>query len=374
MKVLLIGPDPNMKGGVSHGIRLMLKYPPPEVEYEIVPTISPAVEAASFRGRSKRYFSQGILSLQFFLRSLARMSRVLKETQPDLAHVRFSSYGSSFRKGIVARRLQRHGTPFVLSAHGAAYRQFFARLPRVGKQWVRTMFLLSRGLIALSESWRTYYVSIIGDSSVPVWVLPNAVELPQERVDWSVEEPPRILFLGRMGERKGSARLLQAVAMLPPPVRAQVSLYMAGDGAVDSTRELAHTLGLEQQTVISDWIQGDQKVEWFRLTNIFALPSRDEGLPNAMLEAMAWGKALIVSPAGAIPEFVSDGVEGFIVPSDDLQAISNAIQRLVEDPNLRVRMGQAARARVEPLDIQHYRVRLGNIYREALNSTPALQG
>jgi glycosyltransferase involved in cell wall biosynthesis len=83
---------------------------------------------------------------------------------------------------------------------------------------------------------------------------------------------------------------------------------------------------------------------------------------------MAWGKALIVSPVGGIPEFVTDGVEGFLVPPDDIDAIADAIRKLAENPELRMQMGMAARKRIEPLHIQNYRVRLGQIYREAFES------
>ena len=119
---------------------------------------------------------------------------------------------------------------------------------------------------------------------------------------------------------------------------------------------------------IRGWIAGAEKEAWMRQTNVFILPSRNEGLPMAMLEAMAWGKALIVSPVGGIPEYVTDGVEGFLVPPDDIDAIADAIRKLAENPELRMQMGMAARTRVEPLDIQNYRVRLGQIYREAFES------
>jgi glycosyltransferase involved in cell wall biosynthesis len=158
------------------------------------------------------------------------------------------------------------------------------------------------------------------------------------------------------------------MAKLPDAVRGRVRLYMAGDGAVDDTRALAERLGIAPQVEIRDWIAGAEKEAWMRQTNVFILPSRNEGLPMAMLEAMAWGKALIVSPVGGIPEFVTDGVEGFLVPPDDIDAIADAIRKLAENPDLRRQMGLAARKRVEPLDIQNYRVRLGEIYREAFES------
>jgi glycosyltransferase involved in cell wall biosynthesis len=182
----------------------------------------------------------------------------------------------------------------------------------------------------------------------------------------SAECTAKLLFLGRIGEHKGADRILRAIAKLPDAVRGRVRLCMAGDGAVDEACALAEQLGLASQVEIRGWIAGAEKEAWMRQTNVFILPSRNEGLPMAMLEAMAWGKALIVSPVGGIPEFVTDGVEGFLVPPDDIDAIADAIRKLAENPELRMQMGMAARKRVEPLDIQNYRIRLGEIYREAL--------
>jgi glycosyltransferase involved in cell wall biosynthesis len=246
------------------------------------------------------------------------------------------------------------------------YVSFYNSLQPFIKQWVRKMFLLSQGLIVLSESWKEFYQSIICDGSIPIWILPNAVELPAEPIAWDTTHDLRLLFLGLMTERKGSDRVLKAVARLPQPTRLKVSVFMAGNGMVEAMQSLATGLGISDRVTIRDWIQAEEKEAWLRDTNAFILPSQNEGLPNAMLEAMAWGKALIVSPVGGIPEFVTDGVEGFLVPPDAIDAIADAIRKLAENPDLRVQMGMAARKRVEPLDIQNYRIRLGEIYREAL--------
>lgn len=366
MKVLLVGPDPTIKGGISQGIRLILKYPPPEVEFLMVPTVSPAVEAATLRGKPLRYLYRGTLNLIFFIKALAKINRIVTQEKPDLAHLRFSSYGSTLRKGLVARRLTRRGIPFVLSAHSGAYKHFYNKLPKIAQSWVRRMLLLSRGLIVLSESWKTFYSQII-QHELPIWVLPNAVELPSQLPKWSVDEPTRLLFLGRLGEHKGSDRVLLAMSQLSETARQKTFLYMAGDGDVTGMQELATRLGIASQVQIRDWIEGEQKLQWFQTTNVFILPSRDEGLPNALLEAMAWGKAVIVSPVGGIPEYVDDQVEGFLIPADDITGITQALEQLARFPELRVRMGKAARARVEPMDIHHYRKRLGVIYLEALS-------
>lgn len=222
----------------------------------------------------------------------------------------------------------------------------------------------SEGLIVLSDQWREFYRGLLGDCARPLWVMPNPVELPEHwRVDAS--DTLKLLFLGRMGEHKGTDRILRAVTRLPQPLRERVRLYMAGDGDVDTVRRLAVELGLQAQVDIRDWIEGADKERWLQETDAFILPSRAEGLPMAMLEAMAYGKALIVSPVGGIPEFVSEGQEGILVPPDDIDAISHAIAKLAENPDLRRQMGLAARARVEPLDVRRYVERLKQIYHQA---------
>lgn len=367
MKVLLIGPDPSVRGGISQGIRLILQYPPPGVEFLMVPTLLPTVEAASIRGRSVKYLYRASRNLVFFARSLSRINSIVKQESPELAHLRFSSYGSTLRKGLIARYLARRSLPFILSAHSGAYEHFYNSLPELAQRWVRRMFSLSRGLIVLSESWKSFYSRILQQPELRIWVLPNAVEIPKEPLTWSVADPTRLLFLGRLGEHKGSDRVLIAMSKLPDEIRRETFLFMAGDGDIASMQKLAKQLGLEQQVQIRDWVSGDLKLQWLRETNVFILPSRDEGLPNALLEAMAWGKAVIASPVGGIPEYVSDEVEGYLIPAHDVAKLSQAIEQLTRRRELRVQMGKSARARVEPNDIHQHRQHLGMIYREALS-------
>jgi glycosyltransferase involved in cell wall biosynthesis len=227
------------------------------------------------------------------------------------------------------------------------------------------MFLRAQGTIVLSEQWCQFHREIIPRKDYPLWVMPNPVVLP-DTVEFPSDKELRLLFLGLMGERKGPDRILIALSKLPEAVRRRVRLYMAGNGDTEKMRQLALELGLQSQVEIRNWIEGAEKQRWLRLVNAFILPSRDEGLPMAMLETMAYGKALIVSPVGGIPEFVTDGQEGILVPPDDIDAISEAIRRLAESPDLRMQMGMAARARVEPLSMEHYRQRLGTIYTTTL--------
>jgi len=363
MRVLMVGPDLDVPGGVSAVENAILRYPPPGVQVDFHPTLTRHGAASAARNQPIRYAVQGVKNLTSFIRLYNSVCK--KAIGYDLCHVHVSSYGSTFRKYFVCKKLSRAGCPYILHNHGSTYEIFYERLKPFLKQKVRHMFLSGRGTIVLSGQWYEFHRRILAEDSHRLWILANPAELPSTP-QWEQRAIISLLFLGRLDERKGAARVIHAISRLPQRTRERVQLLMAGDGPVDETCALAEQLGIAAQVEIRGWIAGAEKEAWMRRTDVFILPSRNEGLPMAMLEAMAWGKALIVSPVGGIPEFVTDGVEGFLVPPDDIDAIADAIRKLAENPERRVQMGMAARRRVEPLDIQNYRVRLGEIYQEAL--------
>jgi glycosyltransferase involved in cell wall biosynthesis len=95
------------------------------------------------------------------------------------------------------------------------------------------------------------------------------------------------------------------------------------------------------------WINPDQKAEELARALVFTLPSYDEGLPMAMLEAMAAGKAIVVTPVGGIPEAVKDGENGLLVPAGDANALACALSKVLQDHLLRKSLGANARKTVE---------------------------
>lgn len=368
MRVLMVGPGIDVQGGISHVTRLILNNSPHGVEFELVSTLTQKHAISHLSRYSLTYWSRAWLNWRFFTNALRLIN--LRVQTVDLVHIHLSSGGSTLRKFIVSKQLTRRRKPFILHNHGADYHLFLEKLPSYLKSQIVEMFLSAQGTIVLSEQWRDIHRKFLQCSDYRLWVMLNPIEIPWLNPEdlQNVGSHLVLLYLGRMDELKGSARVLQAIALLPETIRQRVRLRMAGDGEVDATRQLAQDLGLDSICEIRDWIQGAEKLRWIREANAFILPSRAEGLPMSLLEAMAWGKAVITSPVGGIPEIVSDGVEGFLVPPDDIEAISDAIRELVENPERCVQMGLAARSKVEPLDIQHYRVRLGEVYREALDT------
>ena len=170
----------------------------------------------------------------------------------------------------------------------------------------------------------------------------QAVELDQRQRE--------ILALARLQPQKGLDLLLRAFASLAISSRRGWKLTLVGDGPESvALKNLAQSLGIEE-VVSFEGFRPDPQT-FFRRASIFALPSRFEGMPNALLEAMASGLPSVISDASPGPlEMVRDGVEGLVVPSENIEALSCALERLINDPSLRQRCGSAARTTLASLD------------------------
>jgi len=159
-----------------------------------------------------------------------------------------------------------------------------------------------------------------------------------------------ILAVARLVPQKGLDLLLRAFAELDLSCRAGWRVTLVGDGPErDRLQRLALDLAIVD-SVVFEGFRSDP-FTFMQRASIFALPSRFEGMPNALLEAMAAGLPAVVSDASPGPlEMVSDGVNGLVVPTENHLALAKALQQLIEDGRLRHRLGDAAREKLHSLD------------------------
>lgn len=179
--------------------------------------------------------------------------------------------------------------------------------------------------------------------------LPTALTL-QDSHEPPVDREAEVLAVARLVPQKGLDVLIRAFASLPESVRDGWSLTLVGDGPELATLQaLARDAGL-RDLVHFEGFRSDPLV-FMRRASIFALPSRFEGMPNALLEAMAAGLPSVVTDASPGPlEMVCNGHQGLVVPTDDVSAFAAALQKLMLDGDLRNRCGVAARTTLRALD------------------------
>jgi glycosyltransferase involved in cell wall biosynthesis len=211
----------------------------------------------------------------------------------------------------------------------------------------------------LSESWRERVESFSGRADSVV--LPNPVEVPDEPS--AGRGGDSVIFLGRLGERKGVYELLEAIELLRKrDVTAR--WVVAGDGDVEAVHDYVGAAGLGDCVEVPGWVGRDTVRRLLETGAVFCLPSTDEGLPIALLESMAYGLACVVTPVGGIPELVVDGVNGFLVPPRDSVSLANALERVLRDRELAVEVGDRARQDVMRVyAIGHVMDELSSLYR-----------
>ena len=305
--------------------------------------------------------------LGLFAVGLARYSWVLLVRRPALVHLHMSHYGSFVRKAVLVWLAAGLRVPVLVHVHGSDFDLMYDRLPRPLQAVVRATLHRCAVVVALGDSWAER-LSVIAPRSLVVTV-PNAVRVPRELTGGGggAGGPVRVVLLGEIGERKGSFTLLETWAKLAaePDVLGGARLTMAGDKGADRAVRLIAELGIEESAEVCSWLAPEDVQRVLGAADVFVLPSVTEGQPMALLEAMAHGLCVVASAVGGIPDMVQDGRSGLLVPPNDPGALQAALRRVLADPQLRARLGAAARGRVlEQFDLEVVWRRFDALYRQ----------
>jgi glycosyltransferase involved in cell wall biosynthesis len=275
-------------------------------------------------------------------------------------HVHSASRASFWRKSVFMSLALLARWPVIFHLHGGGFATFYdAECGPVARAVVRFFLDHAACIVVVSERWCAWMHRATRNPRVVV--IANAVSLPPAAAQ---REPALVAFAGRCSAQKGVPELLRSAAALAgrfPALRVEC----AGDGDLDAMRAQARALGLGGRVDFPGWIGPRQRADLLARATVFVLPSRAEGLPMALLEAMAAGCPVIASAVGGIPDLISDGFNGLLVPPGDAEALARALERLLADPPLAYAMGRAARATIASRFTAERAVeRVGRLYAE----------
>lgn len=288
----------------------------------------------------------------------------------DLVHIHMAAYGSVFRK-LLLLLARAFGLPVILHLHGADFVEFMDRLRPAGlrRAVIRTMASAEQ-LVVIGRYWRDYFTATLGIPAQRVTIIHNGVPDPrysEPPIAWrTLREGGRLLTLGELGPRKGTPELL--AALTDPRLRTLPwTAILAGNGLVEHYRAELQRLELTDRVQIPGWVERNEAWRLLAESDVFLLPSHMEGLPVAILEAMATGLPVITTPVGAIEDAIEDGVTGLLIPVGDTAALSDAILRLLNNPALGTDLAKAARLRFEQqFTIEHTAAQVTALYAQLL--------
>ncbi|MFL5963573.1 MAG: glycosyltransferase family 4 protein [Gaiellaceae bacterium] len=293
-------------------------------------------------------------------RLAANILRAVRAESPDLLHthmVHADVYGS-----FAAQVLR---TPFVSTRHNDD-RYLLGPFRHVDRAFMHGV----RRIVAISDAVREFHIRAGLDAAKLVTIhygLDDVPAAPSEVTPDAVGVPagaPLVLAIGRLIEQKDHATLLEAFARIHgthPAAR----LAILGWGPLEAhTKALVHRLGLDDAVFVLGRVEPR---DWLARADVFAHTSRWEGFGIVLLEAMLAGLPVVATRVSAIPEIVVDGETGLLTAPRDATAVADSLARLLDDVELRRRLGLAGLERAhKDFSVQHMAEQTLDVYEEAL--------
>jgi glycosyltransferase involved in cell wall biosynthesis len=252
--------------------------------------------------------------------------------------------------GAIAWLLRKvFGVPYIISLRGGdvpGFRPYdFQRYHKILAPFLRLIWKDASTVIANSSGLRALASGFDARFEIPI--IPNGVDLQEYATEVRAWSPPRLLSVGRLVHQKGLDLAMRALAELK---ELEWEWCIAGDGPqINVLRTLANELGIQDRISFPGWRSHAELVECYKGSNLFLFPSRHEGMPNVVLEAMASGLPIIASRIAGNEDLVVDGETGLLFPSEDVASLRVALRKLLTDSSQRQVMGNASRRRVEAL-------------------------
>ncbi len=216
----------------------------------------------------------------------------------------------------------------------------------------RLMWRLADQFVCVSESTKQFFCERCRVPGERVAAIANGVDTdtftPRSDSLGPIEEPVRIVSVGRLDPQKGYDVLIDAARICAQrDIVFQITIAGEGPDRAALQRRIAASGLAETVTLMG---RSDDVPALLRSADLFVSASRWEGMPNAVLEAMAAGLPVVATSVGGTPELVVQGETGLLVPADDAQALADALTDLAIERGKRASWGKAGRARVE----QHF--------------------
>lgn len=229
--------------------------------------------------------------------------------------------------GYVVKRLT--GLPYLAWIRGGDY--YFMK-DIAWKRWMIKRVLKDTRVLVQAPEIKADVQAEFPSHDHELSILGNGVEVPESTADGD-----DVLYVGRLAPMKGVSVLIRAMADI------NASLTIVGDGSERSQLESLSDK-LEADTTFVGEIPAEAVDDYYRTAEVFCLPSTgDEGLPNAVLEAMSWGLPCVTTDSGGLLSLVGEGDRGYVVPKDNSERLEERLAQLLADPDRRLTIGENAR-------------------------------
>lgn len=309
--VLYIGPDHrNHRGGIGAVLEV---YSRNIVPFKFIPTYV-----------TKSFPRQ----VAVYLAAIFKLIRVcITDKDVRILHIHHASRGSFLRKSLLVVIGKLFRKKIILHIHGGGFHNFY-RQTKIFQPIIRYILEHSDAVICLSENWKKYYTDTF--KLKRLLIINNVIEDP------AIKEVPRngkvnLLFLGHITEKKGVYDLLNVLGNNRETFDNRVTFTIGGIGDEAKLNKAIEEYDFDGAVKFAGWVSGGKKAELLNKCDVYVLPSYNEGLPISILEAMSYGKPIIATAVGGIPEIVKPGFNGWLFTPGDKTALGKIIEEVIHD-------------------------------------------
>jgi glycosyltransferase involved in cell wall biosynthesis len=284
-----------------------------------------------------------------YFRAMATFLALLVTRRAALVHAHVAAHGSFWRKSTFLTLARIFRVPTILHLHASQIGDFYEKdCGPIQRRVIRHILEHASTVIVLSERLQSYVGTIAPSARVVTihnFVDDARIETEAKRASVT-RSSTMLLFLGEIGHRKGIHDLVRALPEISKSIP-DVRLVAGGSGDIDAVRRRIEELGIAKHVILPGYVSGPEKFRLLAEAAIYVLPSYNEGVPISILEAMSVGLPIVTTPVGGIPDVIRDGEEGFLVSPGSIDQLARRIIELLSNENLRMRMGDAARRRLQ---------------------------
>lgn len=252
----------------------------------------------------------------------------------------------------------------IIHSHASMFKDFYSKSSQKNRENILSTLNKADVLIVLSESWKEWFIGI-GVKEDKIFILHNITDYPIKKVVEKDTEKLKFLFLGEIGERKGVFDLLQAISEHKKELKGSVELRIGGNKQEERLLKTISDNKLSDFVRFEGFVSGEKKNYLLNWSDVFILPSYNEGLPISILEAMSYGMPIISTPVGGIPEVVDDS-NGILVMPGNVDMIYGAISKYINNRMLVEKHGKESAKKSTAYLPEYVMNQLNNCYLQLL--------
>ncbi len=299
--------------------------------------------------------------------------RLITDRSIKIVHLHGAARGSFYRMFfifILTKYIFRK--KIIYHLHASEFKEFYKESSYWVKKSVQHLMEKSDVIICLSHYWYQYLNTHF--TIKKLCILNNPIHPPSNGIQRKIKKNAKLnlLFLGIIGKRKGVFDLLKVLSENQAFFKEKLTLTIGGNGETSKLKNFIRKNSLEDWIHFEGWVNDERKHQLLSNSDVLILPSYNEGLPIAILEAMSYGLAIIASNVGGIPEIVKNDENGFLIEPGNIQQIEDSLKKLIKTPSVIPVMGESSKSKVKNHFTSNVLTRLGEIYCEVLKheSTP----